>query len=177
MIPEILKQNSREETNFPPNLYVVKTEAEEKGNLIFAFSYGSYFGGECETLIIDNGDGNCSIYAYGYNDFDLFWKFVMPNTELESLEKVLQPAKKWLRNYEVQEEIFDGYGWALQFRGNGYTIKTGGYMANPWNFFRVANKIIKQLTVYKRKYSDDKMDDKLLPINGYKCCSYFKMNR
>lgn len=95
----------------------------------------------------------------------------MPITELNSLIKILQPARKWLRYYEVQEEILDGYGWTLNYNGNDYTIKTGGYMENPRNYFCVANKIVKQLTLYKKKYSNT--GNKLLPVNGYKHCSWF----
>lgn len=156
-----------------PNCSDIIKEAKEKETLIFDYSYGSYFGGECEIIIIDNSDKKCSVYAIGYNDFELFWKFDMPIKELDSLIKILQPARKWLRYYEVQADILDGYGWTLSYNAKDYTIKTGGYMANPWNYFRVVNKIIKQLTLYKRRYSDDEIDDKLLPVNGYKHCSWY----
>lgn len=58
-------ENNNTSINFLPNISNLKKEAEEKGTLIFAFSYGSYFGGECEIFIIDNGDERCSVHALG----------------------------------------------------------------------------------------------------------------
>ena len=158
---------------FPPNATILKRQAEEKGTLIFYFSYGSYFGGECIYLIIDNGDEKCKVYALGYNGVNLNWNFVMPIAELKHLIKILQSTRKWLRNYETQMKIYDGYGWELVFIGKEYTVKTGGYMANPRDYFRVGKKIIKQLIIYKNTYTDDDVHDEILPINGYKRGSWY----
>lgn len=160
------------EYDFPPNVTTLKKQAEENGTLIFYFSYGSCFSGENAFLIIDNGDERCRIYAMGYNGSDLYWNFLMPIAELKHLIKIIQPARKWLRNYEVQAEIYDGYGWDLVFIGKEYAIKTGGYMANPRNYFRVGKKIIKQLIIFKNTYTDD-IHEEILPINGYKRGSWY----
>lgn len=166
-------EKSTNENEFPPNPAILKKQAEENGTLIFYFSYGSYFGGESIFLIIDNGYEKCRVYAMGYNGFDLYWNFVMPVAELKPLIKIVQPAKKWLRNYEVQADIYDGYGWDLVFIGKDYTIKTSGYMSNPRNYFRVGDRIIKQLTKYKNAYAADDVHEEMLPINGYKRGSWY----
>lgn len=171
MLPDFLKKGDDEkyaaENDFSPNATILKNQATENGTLIFYFLYGSYFGGEAVFLIIDQGDKKCRVYARGYNGFDLNWNFVMPIAELKYLIKVLQPARKWVRNYEVQAEIYDGYGWDLIFSGKEYMIKTGGYMANPRNYFRVANKIVKQLIIFKNTYVTDDVHEEILPINGW----------
>lgn len=166
-------EKSTYEYDFPPNVTTLKKLAEENGTLMFYFFFGSCFGGENACLIIDNGDETCRVYAMGYNGFDLYWNFDMPIAELKHLIKILQPARKWLRNYEVQADIYDGYGWDLVFIGKDYIIKTSGYMANPRNYFRVGDRIIKQLTKYKNAYAAADVHEEMLPINGYKRGSWY----
>lgn len=177
MEPKFLRNDSKVNSgilynNLPPNISILRTNAQKDNSLIFYFSYGSYFGGECEIIIINNGNGKCSVYAFGYNGWELYWKFTIPIAEIKSLEEIVQPARKWLRKYEVQEDILDGYGWELVFIGTDYTIKTSGYMANPRNYFKITNKMIKQLYKFKKVYSDDDVDSKLLPVEGYQTSWY-----
>lgn len=167
-------ENIRTENN-NLNISVLRRQAEKDGTLLFYFSYGSYFGGECEILIVRKDYEKCRLYALGYNDFDLYWDFVIPIEEIKQLEVVLNPAKKWLRNYHVQAEIDDGYGWELIFVGNGYTIKSNGYMANPRNYFKICNKTIKRISKFKQEYSDNNVFGKLMPINGYRQVSCYNV--
>lgn len=154
------------------NIGIIKRKAEREKTLIFYFEYGSYFGGACEFLIIDQGDGVCHIYAVGYNGYDLYWDFKVPICRLKALQASVRPARKWLENYEVGNEIDDGYGWKLVYIGQGYDIKTGGYMANPSNYFMVGKRILKQLKKI-RESTGVKKCEPLLPINGYGNATFF----
>lgn len=95
------------------NIGIIKQKAEREKTLIFYFEYGSYFGGACEFLIIDQGNGVCHIYADGYNGYELYWDFKVPICRLKALQASVRPARKWLENYEVENEVDDGYGWKL----------------------------------------------------------------
>lgn len=171
MLPRLFQKNMRVENistkNNCPNISVLRKQAEKDDTLLFYFSYGSYFGGECEVLIVHKDYEKCRLYAMGYNDFDLYWDFVIPIDEIKQLEVVVRPAKKWLRNYQIQADIDDGYGWELIFAGNDYMIKSNGYMANPRNYFKICNKTIKQINKFKQEYSGNNVFGKLMPINGY----------
>ena len=139
------------------------------------FEYGSHFGGDCEFLIIDKGNGICQVYAEGYNDFDLYWNFEVPKSRLKRLEAAVRPARKWLSSYELDDvEVDDGYGWELVFMGQEYEIRTSGYMSNPSDYFRVGKRILKQLKKIKESSGNGKCEP-LLPINGYKYASIYKI--
>lgn len=171
-IPEFLRSGNNNLKEIPDNIRYLLEKSKDEDTLIFYFEYGSYFGGACEFLIIKNNDENCQFVAEGGNGYTLYWNFEIPIEKIISLEKVVQPARKWLRNYETQQKIYDGYGWKLIFIGKDYKINTKGYEANPSNYFKVGNKILKVLNKIHLENTADK-DKVMLPINGYKHASIF----
>ncbi len=171
-LPEFLKPRKNNLKDIPDNIGYLLEKSKDEDTLIFYFRYGSYFGGTCEFLIKINNDENCQVVAEGSNGYTLYWNFEISIEKLKSLEKVVQPARKWLRNYETQQKIYDGYGWKLIFIGKNYKINTEGYEANPSNYFKVGNKILKVLNKIHLENTTDK-DKVMLPINGYKYESIF----
>ena len=155
-IPEFLKSGKNDLKDIPVNIGYLLEKSEDEDTLIFYFEYGSYFGGACEFLIKINNDENCQVVAEGRNGYNLYWNFEISIEKLKSLEKAVQPARKWLRNYETQQKIYDGYGWKLIFIGKDYKINTEGYKANPSNYFKVRNKILKVLNKFHLENTADK---------------------
>jgi len=102
--------------------------------------------------------------AKGSNGYTLYWNFEIPIEKITSLEKVVQPARKWLRNYETQQKIYDGYGWKIIFIGKDYKITTEGYEANPSNYFKVGNRILKVINNFHLENTTEK-DKVMLSIN------------
>lgn len=147
------------------NISCLLEKSKDEDTLIFYFEYGSYFGGACEFLIIKKSDEKCRVMAEGVNGYKLYWDFDMPVEKIVSLEKVVQPARKWLRSYETQEDIDDGYGWTILFTGKGYKINTEGYEASPSNYFKVGNNILKVLNKFHLENTNEK-DKAILPIYG-----------
>ena len=154
------------------NIRDFKTIAEQEKTLIFYMEYGSYDGGSVDILIFNKQNGKCRLIAEGCNGYSLDWDFEIDTSMLNELEKAVRPAGKWLRNYETQEEIYDGFGWTLEYHRNSYNINSCGYMANPVNFQRVGNNILKEIKKIRRKYLG-KGCEEMLPINGYKNASFF----
>lgn len=163
-IPEFFRSRRNNLKDIPDNIRYLLEKSKDEDTLIFYFEYGSYFGGACEFLIIKNNDENCRVVAEGSNGYALYWNFEMPVEMITSLEKVVQPVRKWLSNYESQEEIYDGYGWKIIFIGKDYEINTGGYEAYPSNYSKVGNKILKVLNKFHFENTTDK-DKVMLPIN------------
>ena len=144
-IPKFLKRKENDLKDIPPNIGCLLEKAKEEHTLLFYFYYGSYFGGACEFLIMKNHNGNCQIMAKGSNGYSLSWNIEVSIEKLKPLEKVVQPARKWLKDYEVQGKIYDGYGWGLIFIGMDYEINTKGYEAYPSNYYKVGRRILKVL--------------------------------
>lgn len=104
----------------------------------------------------------------------MYWNFEVPKSSLKALEAAVKPARKWLSSYEIDDvEVYDGYGWELVFIGNEYEIRTSGYMSNLSDYFRVGNRILKQLMKIRESFGDGKKCESLLPINGYKYASIY----
>ena len=162
-IPEFLKRKENNLKDIPPNIGCLLEESKEEHTLLFYFHYGSYFGGVCEFLIMKNHNGNCQIIAEGSNGYMLSWNIKVSIEKLKPLEKVVQPARKWLKDYEVQDEICDGYGWELIFIGTDYEINTRGYEAYPSNYYKVGRKILKVLNKLYLENATNK-DQKMLPL-------------
>lgn len=171
-IPEFLRPRKNNKKDIPDTIGYLLEKSKEEDTLIFYFEYGSYFGGACEFLIIKKDEKNCQVVAEGSNGYTLYWNFEMPIEKIALLEKVVQPARKWLRNYQTQQEIYDGYGWKIVFIGKDYKIDVDGYEANPSNYFKVGNKILKVLNKFHLENTNDK-DKVMLSINGYKDASIF----
>lgn len=163
-IPEFVGSRKNDLKDVPNNIRYLLEESKEENTLIFYFEYGSYFGGACEFLIIKNNDENCQVVAKGSNGYTLYWNFEIPIEKITSLEKLVQPARKWLRNYETQQKIYDGYGWKIIFIGKDYKITTEGYEANPSNYFKVGNRILKVLNNFHLENTTEK-DKVMLSIN------------
>ena len=104
-IAEFLRPENNNLKDIPDNIRYLLEKSKDEDTLIFYFEYGSYFGGACEFLIIKNNDENCQVVAEGGNGYALYWNFEIPIEKIISLEKVVKPARKWLRNYETQQKI------------------------------------------------------------------------
>ena len=110
---------------------------------------------------IEVEDGKYKLKGYMRNDF--YWMddvdFEIPEKEIHKLIKLLRPVMKWNEEYQPDDEIFDGYGWDIDFQYKDICIKTGGYEEFPSDYCKVRKRLqffIEKLgKKYNKKYQKD----------------------
>ena len=62
------------------------------------------------------------------------FEFDVTNDELYEIEKIIEPVKEWEREYSVEDEVLDGFGWSIAYHYEGTDIASEGYGAFPENY-------------------------------------------
>lgn len=125
---------------------------EENTNVMFLFERGAFFSGEIEYRIID-----MHFSMEGYNSFyDMQrFEFDVTNEDLYKIGKILEPVKAWEREYDNEEEVYDGFGWSIAYHYEGTDIASEGYEAFPDDYAKVIAELQEYMETLCKKYAAD----------------------
>ena len=125
---------------------------EENTSVMFLFDRGAYFSGSLTYSIIDmHFSMSC------YNDFWDMQKFEfdVTNEDLYKIEKIIEPVKKWEREYNIDDEVFDGFGWSIAYHYGGTDIVSEGYEAFPKDYAKVTVELQEYMETLCKQYAAD----------------------
>ena len=131
-------------------------EIQDIPKKVFHFERGAYFAGTLEYTVWEMHD-HMLFESQSSNDFCHMrdYKFSFPKEDMNLFNPLLKPILKWKTVYENTDEIYDGYGWSIEYSSEGFSINTRGYEAWPIDYkFRI-RKIQQLLEKLCKKYVID----------------------
>ena len=131
-------------------------EIQDIPKKVFHFERGAYFAGTLEYTVWEMHD-HMLFESQSSNDFCHMrdYKFSFPKEDMNLFNPLLKPILKWKTVYENTDEIYDGYGWSIEYSSEGFSINTRGYEAWPIDYkFRI-RKIQQLLEKLCKKYAID----------------------
>ena len=116
--------------------------AEDRDEVVFAFSAGSYFGGWTKYQITRRGDMCTLSTDVGFGS-EKHGCISADRVKRELIDYVF--ALDWEENYRPSFTITDGYTWSLEASWDGEQFKSSGYVERPGNYDEVTAQIAQRI--------------------------------